>query len=336
MIDTLRRRTFLQSAALGAIAASATGSARAQALITASPAVVTGREYWAQKGEVKLYMWRKRVENNAASKPVMFLVHGSSFSGRGGYDLQVPGYPDYSVMDYFARAGYDVWTMDHENYGKSSRNTGTNSGILQGVADLEAGVAVVLRETGAKKIFMRGQSSGAIRLGAFAMKHPEVMDKIILDAFTWTGEGAPEIMRRRAAAATYRANLTRPMDRQSFINIFSRDDPSTFDMPVAIALADYEAALGDSAPNGTYLDMGVNLPLVDPTKISCPVLMMRAEHDGNSTEPELIEFFTKLPNKEKQFVMLRGSAHLSMLGKGRHRAWLVTHSFFSLPAPSAA
>ncbi len=327
---TLPRRSLLKAAGLAAIAGAAASPAAAQA-----PTVV-GTEYWAQKGDVKLFIWRKRVNDGVSGKPVMFFVHGSSFSGLAGYDLQVPGHPDYSAMDHFARLGYDVWTMDHENYGRSSRNTGTNSGILSGVADLEAAMPIVERETGRSRIFMRGQSSGAIRLGVFAMKHPERVEKIILDAFTWTGEGAPEIMRRRAAADTYRKQFYRPMNRQSFMNIFSRDDPSTFEPAVAMAMADYEAKLGDNAPSGTYLDMAVNMPMVDPAKIACPVMMIRAEHDGNSTEGELIEFFAKLPNKEKQFVMLKGSAHLAMLGKGRRRSWHVTHAFYSLPAPGEA
>jgi pimeloyl-ACP methyl ester carboxylesterase len=63
---------------------------------------------------------------NSPGKPALVLVHGSSLSGRGGFDLQVRGHPDYSMMDAFARFGFDVWTMDHENYGRSSK---TNSDI---------------------------------------------------------------------------------------------------------------------------------------------------------------------------------------------------------------
>lgn len=64
-------------------------------------------EYWAKKGDVDLFMFRKRLptSNNA---PVLFLVHGSSFSGQTGFDLQVPGRDDYSLMDRFAEAGFDV------------------------------------------------------------------------------------------------------------------------------------------------------------------------------------------------------------------------------------
>jgi len=42
------------------------------------------------------------------------LVHGSSLSALSSFDLSVAG-SEYSMMNVFARSGFDVWTMDHEN-----------------------------------------------------------------------------------------------------------------------------------------------------------------------------------------------------------------------------
>src|ERR1700687_149245 len=100
---------------------------------------IWSKEYWAQKGDVKLYMFRKRVGAPQAGKaalPVLFLVHGSSISSTS-FDLTVPGRGEYSLMDAFAKYGFDVWTMDFEGYGKSSRGEG-NSDIADGVEDLKA------------------------------------------------------------------------------------------------------------------------------------------------------------------------------------------------------
>ena len=102
----------------------------------------------------------------------MFLVHGSSISSRPTFDLTVAGHGEYSVMNTFARLGFDVWTMDHENYGRSGRTQG-NSDIASGVEDLKAAIEVVTRETGQQKIHFFGESSGALRAGAFAMARPE-------------------------------------------------------------------------------------------------------------------------------------------------------------------
>ena len=234
-------------------------------------------------------------------------------------------------MDDFAAAGFDVWALDHENYGRSSRNTGVNSNMETGVADIEAAMPVVEQVTGQKKFMFKGQSSGAIRAGMFTMRHPERVERLILDAFTWTGEGAPEIMRRREAVESYKAKPFRTMDLSTFTGIFSRDDPSTFDPDMAKALAAYELALGNTAPTGSYIDMAIHLPLVDPTKITCPVLITRAETDGNATEAELYEFFAKLATKDKQFAMSRGIAHVAVLGINRHRVLHAMRAFLTMP-----
>ena len=135
-------------------------------------------------------------------EPVLFLVHGSTFSSRGSYDLRVPGRTGYSAMDHFAGLGYDVWTMDHEGYGFSSRTSG-NSGIQTGVDDLRAALPVVEKVTGKSAVLMFGESSGAIRASAFAVAEPNRVERLVLHAFTYTGENAP----RSSAAASRRISI---------------------------------------------------------------------------------------------------------------------------------
>jgi hypothetical protein len=84
-------------------------------------------------------------------------------------------------------------------------------------------------------------------------------------------------------------------------------------------------------PSGTYLDMAVNMPMVDPLKLKCPVCLIRAEHDGNASEEELLRFYSALPNRDKQFVMIAGLAHAGGLGINRHRMWHVVHAFLTYP-----
>jgi len=50
------------------------------------------------------------------------------------------------MMNVFARRGFDVWTVDHENYRKSG-HTGGNSDIASGAQDLKTAMQVVARET---------------------------------------------------------------------------------------------------------------------------------------------------------------------------------------------
>jgi pimeloyl-ACP methyl ester carboxylesterase len=290
--------------------------------------------YTAKKGDVPLYMWRKHAgaPDRAKPRPVLFLVHGSSFSGPSGFDLTVPGHDDYSLMDAFARLGYDVWTVDHEGYGRSGWREGYRATIADGVEDLKAAVAVVRQETGLESYFFYGQSSGALRLASFAAACPEACARIVLDAFVWTGEGAPTLIERRKKLDQWTSSNARAVDRAFYHSIFNRDLPGTSDPVVPDALADAELKLCDKVPTGTYADMCANLPTVDPLDVVCPTMILRGEHDGIATEEDLFAFFMRLPNTDKQFSIIEGQAHVSPLGINRRRFWHVMDGFLKMPA----
>jgi pimeloyl-ACP methyl ester carboxylesterase len=293
---------------------------------------IWSKEYWAQKGDVKLYMFRKRVGAPQAGKPplpVLFLVHGSSMSSTT-FDVTVPGRGEYSMMNVFARYGYDVWTMDFEGYGKSSRTEG-NSNVADGVEDLKAAIPVVARETGLQKFHVFGESSGALRAGAFAMQRPDIINRLVLAAFTYTGEGSPTLTDRAKQVEFYRTHNRRPRDRDMIRSIFTRDKPGTSDPAVGEALADAEMKFGNDIPTGTYLDMTTSLPIVDPLKIKNPLLIVRGEYDGIATEVDLISFYTKLTIPDRQFIILPGLAHSLSLGLNRELFWHVMQAFLEMP-----
>ena len=288
-------------------------------------------EYVARKGDVSLALYRKRIgPPQAGERPVLFLVHGSSVSAKPSFDLTVPGRGEYSLMNVFAGYGFDVWTMDHEGYGKSARTAG-NSDVASGVEDLKAASEVVVRETGQPRAHFYGGSSGALRAAGFAVARPERVDRLILEAFTWTGKGSPTLGKRAEQVDYYRTHNRRPRGRDMIRSIFTRDKPGTSDPAVAEALADAELPFGDTIPTGTYLDMTANLPVVDPRRVKAPVLMVRGEHDGIATEDDLLEFFRRLPNPDRQFIVLAGASHAVALGLSRGQLWHVVRAFLTLP-----
>lgn len=290
-------------------------------------------EYWAQKGSVKLYMFRKRAtppKTGEKPLPVLLLIHGSSNSSRSSFDLATPGKGEYSVMNVFAKLGYDVWTMDHENYGRSSQ-TQSNSDIASGVADIQAGMEVVARETGRQKVHLFGESSGAIRAGAYAVAQPKRVDRLVLGAFTYKGENSPTLTERAKNLDYYRTHNRRLRDRDMIRSIFTRDKPGTSDASIAEFLADEELKFGDQVPTGTYLDMTANLPLVDPKRVTAPVLLVRGEYDGIATMSDLTDFFSQLPSGDRQFVVLPGMAHSVVMGLNRQTFWHAMHAFLSMP-----
>ncbi len=293
-------------------------------------AQIKAEEFQAQKGKVKLYVYRKRAADAPKSAPLLFLVHGSSASGRSSFDLSVPGRSDYSLMDHFADLGYDVWTMDHEGYGRSDR-TDSNSDIPSGAQDLAVAMQIVERETGAREVYMYGGSSGALRAALYAQQNPGRVKRLMVSALVYTGEGSPTLAKRKEKLEEYRANPRRKVDRAFIHSMFTRDKPGTSEMIAADALADAELPLGDSVPTGTYLDMCANLPVIDPVKITCPVCIIRGEYDGIAAEPDLLNFFGKLPSKDKQFVFVSGLAHAATLGINRHKFWHAMECFMKVP-----
>ncbi len=290
-------------------------------------------DFTVNKGGVSLAVYRKRsagpLKSKDGARPVLFLVHGSSNSALSSFDLSAPG-GEYSTMNVFAELGYDVWTMDHENYGRSARTEG-NSDIASGVADLIAASELVTRESGQAKMHMLGESSGALRAAAFAMEHPERVDRLILNAFTYTGRNSPTLLKRAEQLPYFRAHNRRLRDRDMIRSIFTRDHPGTSDPRVADALADTELEFGDQVPTGTYLDMCANLPVVDPLRVKAPVLLIRGEHDGIASEEDLLDFYRLLPNPDRQFAVLPGAAHALVFGHNRHQLWHVAHAFLSMP-----
>ena len=308
-------------------------AATAAALPVEAAEPMWSAQYQAKKDGVTLALYRKRLtapQPGGPKLPVLFLVHGSTVAALTSFDLTVPGAGEYSMMDVFARYGFDVWSMDFQGYGKSSMTNG-NSDIAMGVSDLRTGTELVARETGQEKFHFMGESAGAIRAGAFAVAEPQRVDRLVLEAFTYTGKGSPTLSKRSERLAYFKTHNRRPRGPDDIRSITTRDKPGTTDPRVADAMVKADMQYGDSVPTGTYLDMTANLPLVDPSKVESPVLLIRGQYDGISTEADLIDFFTKLPNQDREYAVVAGAAHSIIVSVNRAALWHTMNAFLTMP-----
>ena len=300
------------------------------------PTQVTGVEHWADKptpdGNVRLFLWEKYVDT-PDGKPAVLFVHGSSMASQPTFDLSVPGRPDSSVMDWFAQRGFDCWSVDMEGYGRSDKRRDIYCDIANGADDLEAATDYIASKRGTRSFLTYGISSGALRAALFAQRHPERVSRLALDAFVWTGEGAPTLEQRRKKLPEFLASKRRPIDRKFVYSIFERDHPDTADRRTIDAFADAILALDDSIPNGTYIDMCSKLPIVDPAKIAVPTLILRGEYDGIAAFDDLIEFFKRLPHPDKQFSVMAGISHASFQQKNYVSVYHILLAYFTQPAP---
>lgn len=291
-------------------------------------------EHWTIKGDIRLFLWRKSPAAGDAPRGSILFVHGSSMASQPTFDLQVPGRPDSSVMDWFANRGFDTWCLDNEGYGRSDKKRPINFDISNGADDLAAASEYVLKQTGSNKLLLYGISSGALKAAMFAERHPQRVARLALDAFVWTGEGSPTLVERRKRLPEFQSKNRRPIDRAFVRSIFARDHPGTADEATVEAFADAILALDDSVPTGTYVDMCSKLPLVDPARLTVPTLIMRGQWDGIAAVDDLVEFFKRLPNPEKQFCVMPGISHASFQQKNYLMVYHILHAFFSQPEPA--
>ena len=149
-------------------------------LIMDLPAVqpkITGKEHWTKKGDVRLFLWEKRAVAQPARGTVLF-VHGSSMASQPTFDLEVPGRPHSSAMDYFAERGFDAWCVDMEGYGRSDKKRDINCDIANGADDLAAATEYIIKKRGTPSFLTYGISSGALRAALFAQHHPERVKRL--------------------------------------------------------------------------------------------------------------------------------------------------------------
>jgi pimeloyl-ACP methyl ester carboxylesterase len=297
-------------------------------------AAIKGEDHWTTKdGGVKLFMFEKCAGDPAKTVGTILFVHGSSMAGQPTFDLQVPGRPDSSVMDFFARQNYDCWLVDMEGYGRSTKDRDNNAPIAQGADDCFAAATYIQKLRGKRPFLVYGISSGALRAAMFAQRHPEMVARLALDAMVWTGEGSPTLAERRKKLPEFSVKNRRPIDKAFIHSVFDRDHPGTAEEKVVDAFADAVTALDDSVPTGTYVDMCSRLPVVDPEKITVPTLIMRGQYDGIASFEDLVAFFAKLPNPDKQFTVMPGISHASFQQKNYAVVYHILASFFSQPAP---
>ena len=293
---------------------------------------ITANEHWTKKGEdVDLFLYEKTGFDT--SKGAVLFVHGSSMASTPTFDLQVPGRPWSSVMDWFCEKGFATWCVDMEGYGRSSKHRDINCDIANGADDLIAASDYITKTRGIEQFMVYGISSGALRAAAFAERAPERVEKLALDAMVWTGKGSPTLEQRKKKLPEFITSNRRPIDPAFVRTIFSRDHPGCAEESVVEAFAEAICALDDSIPNGTYVDMCSKLPLTDPKKLTMPTIVMRGQWDGIASMEDLLEFFALLPHPDKQFTVMPGISHASFQQKNYLMVYDILHAFFERKKP---
>jgi pimeloyl-ACP methyl ester carboxylesterase len=295
---------------------------------------ILGEEHYAMRDGLRIYLWEKRTEGRqgtfSRSGKVVLLVHGGTWSGRPDFDLQIR---DYSLMDFLAKNGYDVWAIDIHGYGHSDKTDKDWSDAQSAAADIAAGVEYITRLRGVGKVDLLGWSAGTQRAGFYAMRHPERVAKLVLYAPIWKGTAQyRERARQRIENAgqpltQYRVN-TETAARSDFVEGQLAADPQ-YEEDLVAAYAKEALQTDPKSPNA-FVEYK-NLPILDPTEIRVPTMIIFGEYDYFAKEEDLLPFFSRLQTREKQLVLLPHAGHATMLEKDHRRFQYAVLSFFDRP-----
>jgi pimeloyl-ACP methyl ester carboxylesterase len=296
--------------------------------------LISGKAHYALREGLRIYLWEKyragTEESFRRSGRIALLVHGGTWSGRPDFDLQIR---DYSLMDFLASNGYDVWAIDIHGYGHSDKTDKDWSGVQSAAGDIDAAVEYISKLRGVDKIDLLGWSAGTQRGGLYAMQHPERVGKLILYAPQWKGNaGYREQLRKRIdnggkPLGQYRIN-TETAARSDFVEGPLALDPQ-FEEDV-VALYAREALKTDPQSPNAFAD-GANIPVLDPLRIAAPTMIIFGEYDYYAKEEDLLPFFSQLKTRDKRFVVLPHGGHALILEKDHRRFQQEVLSFLDRP-----
>jgi len=295
-----------------------------------------GVEHWltgksAHDGApLRLYLWEKRLNREPAefsrSGKIVLLAHGSRRSGRVAFDLPVatePGEFTYSFMDALANAGYDVFSLDAQCYGRSDHHPSGLAVRTEVVAgDIATAVEHICALRNVESILVVGWSWGATTTAVYAEEHPNRVRKLVLYGGRVTrlnvADGGPLavsledeycVNTHDVSTMTLQPQLTQPKVLDAWLAEGDRWDPRS--------------------PNGVAFDFQNRMPLAQPGKLKMPVLVTYGAQDFQLRAfPAIAQHFAELGTDDRHFAIIPNAGHAVHLHHTRERFAKILLGFF--------
>lgn len=288
---------------------------------------VQGMQHGVLQDEVRLFVWEK-VQGSPQGKPVVVLAHGSATAGRESFDLKVPGRPEYSLMDFLAQQGFDVFAPDMRGFGRSTKPEGHIT-TEQAAADLEAVVDFICQLRGVPQVQLLAWSWGTQYSGQFVMAHPERVLRYA--AYAQMHATSPDLEARRSRLATFQRAPYIRISEPGWKLRFNSLTPEAVNDPVVMdAFAQAAALVETKSPTGPQVDLLTRQPLIDATRITVPTMLIHGQYDDVADLPGLWPFFAALPNPDKQYTVIPDGGHMLHLQQGHARFQRAVADWFRL------
>jgi pimeloyl-ACP methyl ester carboxylesterase len=285
---------------------------------------------------------------NLSDRVVLF-VHGAGTPAEVAFDVP---YQDYSWMAYLARAGFDVFSMDTEGYGRSTRPPAMNDpcNLSQGQQktfvpallaapcapaysrnvttiasdwnDIDAVVDYVRALRRVDRVSLVAWSLGGPRAGGYAARHPEKVQKLVLlaPAYGRMGQLDPP------ATVPAEGTAMNTQSRDEFMANWDRQIGCS-DQHDAAAAETVWTKMIESDPVGATWGPGVRRAPQTTTwgwnqsivsKSQTPTLMIAGVHDKQVNPDRVRELYADLGARQKVFIDLACSSHNAMWEKNHN------------------
>ncbi len=275
---------------------------------------------------VRLYL-REKFRGDPSGKPIAVLAHGSAAAGRESFDLQAPGKPSYSLMDFLAGEGFDVFAPDIRGFGRSTRPEGWLT-TREAAEDLRAVFEFVLKTRGARKANLLAWSWGTQYAGMFVMAYPAMVAGYV--SYAQMHVDSPDLARRRARVDLFRNHpYIRIPEADWKLHFFSMTPGEANDPDIVDAYAAAAARVELKTPTGPQLDMATLMPMIHPRLMDVPAMIIHGEYDHVADLDGLLPFFRQLPNPNKRYVVIPDAGHMMHLQKGHRRFQQEVANFFN-------
>jgi pimeloyl-ACP methyl ester carboxylesterase len=338
----MRRRVLLAAP----IAAPLLSPLLAAAPARAQPAGVTLEEFQVTSAPgIQLYLRNKRQEGAAAARAdrIVLCVHDGSFPASTSFDLPAGG---VSWMDYMAGRGFDVWSVDLRNYGRSTREAAMSQAgappagapltpARDALADIAAAAAFIREKRGVPKLVHLGWGWGAGLMARFATENAALVDRLVLYAPEWPAQPTASPPANGATPPPAAAPATLPPFRSlTRAEVRARWVEGVPDGKRAALFpagwyehwadttfgADPEGARQVPSvlrvPNGAMSEAG--RPPFDAARVTVPALVTLAEWDREAPPAQALALFQAMTaSPAKRLVLLGEGTHGIMLERNR-------------------
>jgi len=355
----MKHPTVAATLAAGALASTVLAAPGVTSPAAAQPARLAMNETMLQSPGTseKIYVREKHPAGMTKfdAEHTLIFVHGATYPASAAFDLQLGG---LSWMDYIARRGFDVYSIDLPGYGHASRPAAMDAApdtgqpvedTAQAVADYTAVADWVMARRHLRKLDVMGWSWGTTIAAGYAAARPNTVNRLVLYAPVWLAPpGAPPTNADTSKIGAYRlvtadAALKRwlngvPADKQA--DLIPRGWFDTWQRATWATdpKADSTNPPSLRAPNGVTLDFvrywAQGKATFDPGAITAPTLMIQAEWDHDTPPPRSQGLFPLLTRAEwKQYVLIGEGTHTVLMEKNRMQLFDAVQHFLEAPGP---